>query len=64
MSCPVSQVTSGSPRMQTWPPGAQSTAGGTENQTACSTDGWLPSCPKESSRGGTGFHNRRLTQGL
>lgn len=57
------------PRTQPWPPGAQSTAGGTallriilEAETrlgCCSPDSWLLPRPKESTSG-----DRFLTQGL
>lgn len=63
MSCPVSQVTSGSPRMQTWPPGAQSTVGGTENHPGGCTLGravapqtaGFPLAPKNLAVGGQAF---------
>lgn len=57
------------PRMQTWPPGTQPTAGGTallrimleaETRLGCrSTDSWLLPLPKESRSG-----DRFLTEGL
>lgn len=61
MMCPASRVISGSPRTQTWPPGAQSTDRGiallrsileaAPGQGCGSTDSCLLPCPKEGSNG-------------